>query len=322
MKELIAYLVATSGLPETEIAPLVTKEGKIVDDLAPAIAKLQTAFQNKLTAIDTAHATALKEREDNFHGKGLSEGTAKVEAAVRSIYGLDTKLAGDALLAKLRETKGTPPKELTPDDILRHPAHIDEVTRLQTAHATALSTKEQEFTAFKGQVEKQQKFGTVWQQAEALIDKLPSGMASDPALRTAQKQLLRKEIEAGAYEPQMAADGSPRIVVLDGQAPKKDANGNLVSFEAEVTGVVQRFFGLNTTGEKGSPGGGAGGDAGGAGAGGGGGAATYKPEDKQWVGAVPKTAAELDRILLDRSLPAAVRMDASAQFEKAQGATS
>lgn len=223
------------------------------DEKAEAILAMEDAEQTTaILELDKVRVAKFKDLETKAHDKGHQKAKAeelkKIEAKMRSKYGIDDEaLEGDDLLdaidAKIEEAKakGSKSKDLTEDAIKTHPVYVNAMK----AASKAVIEKEAEWQ--KKFEERETTYGRSERQANAkayarkMLDELNPVLPKNSTVANNLLELYAKKFEQFDYDFQ--DDGDAIIKTGDDYSkPYEDAHGKPVSFKEMTKQFASEFF--------------------------------------------------------------------------------
>lgn len=303
LKDIIALLEEASGLPKTALASFVKEDGSINEEADKALlTQAREGFAKKLK--DAGETTKEKGKElfNQGYAKAKGEVLNQYEDELASDLGIDGKLRGKELLAAIKATKGgASTGTITKDEIEKHPFYLDTLENLKKEHGEALKALQGDFEKFKTGVEQEKVHAEVWNRALPIIDESKPAYSEAAAVKEFQMKAIREGI-LGDHKFEIQGD---RIVVLDKDGKlAKDNLGNAIQFNDLVVGAVSTRVGTMASDKRESAGVKPGQKA--------------PPKEGAWKGEVPKTQADLNKILTDRTFSTAEKAAAQEAFKSSQ----
>lgn len=299
------------------------QDGDIDEILNSSADDAHEAAQTAILDKDAARITELKKPKDgqsfqDGYKKAKSEVLTQFEKDLREKYEIeDDKLIGVDLVEAVvaARSKGAKPKELTDDDVKRHPVYqsLDKATKkqikdLETDYTGKLAEKDKESA-------RNQTFSTVSEKVMEVFTALNPVIPGNPKVAANLQKTFLDRFRGFEYEIQ---DNGKRILVSKDGKLLEDGHGHSLDFDALIKEQAAELFefkannGGQNAGNGGKGGSGGTGGTGGA-AGGASGGAPAKGYPAGWV--VPKTFAELNTLVNDSTKPIAERLQAKDQWD-------
>ncbi|GAB3303639.1 hypothetical protein [Hymenobacter tenuis] len=239
-EKLIGILAAAAGVVETEVAELIkTAEG--VDTLS-----------------DHLEAKISKVRDD-ADKRATKKTRTEVEKALKSAGIADASFADlpAAIEALQTQASTTATKDLSDDQLLKHPSVVKELNKLRSAQEQAIESARQEerqkLEAQRQAFTKQQTDAKVRQEVERFITEYDPNFSPDPARAARQREKLVNDLVAqGGY--QLSEDGtSVQLIDADGNLLTGKMN-NPVKLADRVREYAEDLYGLPLSTDRQSPG--------------------------------------------------------------------
>jgi hypothetical protein len=193
---------------------------------------------------DAARITALKTPKagttfQDGYKKGKSEVLSEFEKDLKEKFDIESDAQGIELVEAVisSKVKAGKPKDLTDDDIKRHPVYQN----LEKTSKKALADKETEFTTKLTEQEKgfkkAQTFQTVGEKALTVLDSLNPVLSSNPKVAATQRKTFLDQFKGFEFEIQ----GDRVLVSKDGKL-LEDGHGHSMEFDALVKQNAADYF--------------------------------------------------------------------------------
>lgn len=219
-------------------------DGDIDEILNSSEDNAQDASLATILEKDAARITALKKPvtgqtfQDGYK-KGKSEVLSEFEKELKEKFDIESDAQGlelvDAVVAT--KVKAGKPKDLTDDDIKRHPVY----QTLEKVSKKTLADKETEFTTKLTEQEKNfkksQDFQTVGEKALTVLDSLNPVYSTNPKVAATQRKTFLDQFRGFEFEIQ----GDRILVSKDGKL-LEDGHGHSMDFDALVKQNAGDYF--------------------------------------------------------------------------------
>jgi len=199
-----------------------------------------------LEADATRVATLTKPKEGQTfadgHKKGTKEALEKLEKSVKEKFGVEADVTGLELIEKVIEEKtagagGAKPKDLTDDDVRKHPAYINREKELnralkdqETDYKTQLSQKDTEFT-------RKETIGKAQAKAMEVLEGLKPVYSKNPTIAQNIKNTFLQSLTG--YDFDITDSG---ITIMKDGKVVTDSHGNNLSFDELVKTNAGSYF--------------------------------------------------------------------------------
>lgn len=197
----------------------------------------------KLLDVDAARITSItnasKDANKEHYSRGKKETMTDFEKSLKEKFPSlkDSDAKGVDLVAAIVEANSKE-KEITDNDILKHPTYQALEQRLKSEKESEVTRVTNEFAAFKTNVEKGKVLETVESKLFSLRDSLGAVIpqSKDRALRTEQN--LRRDLQDFTFE--VSENGS--VLVLQDGKVLQDAHGNTKDFESFAKEQISGYY--------------------------------------------------------------------------------
>jgi len=229
IKELLELVLTQTGtLSKDGVAGLFEPDGSLKADAQTTI----------LNADKTRVATLKKAGFDEGHGKAKRETFDAFEKQLKEKFGVDADKTGVELVEAIVNEKVGKAGTVTEEQVKSHKAYLDLKESQDKAVKEAAKTVQQQFDAYKSQVENEKVVTQVKQRALSKLDSLNPILPEDAAKATKQKELFLKEVAAGRYR----IEGEKVILMKEDGTDLTDEHGNRVDFEKHVETSAASIF--------------------------------------------------------------------------------
>lgn len=233
------------NMTEEELKPLITDaEGNLLDNAADILLEK-----------DKARVQKFKDERTKYHDDGFKKAEKQYKTHAEEVFKKKTGYDGsednfeamfDAWYEKLKtDNKGK--KEVTEDDIKKHPLYIDLETK--SIPKAKYDELQQAFDQFKTQSQRQAVMDTVTSRAWDVVAARNPILSENQTVAETRKRDFLSKFGAFDYELQ---DG--RIIVVKDGKRLEDAHGNLKTFEAFTNEMAEMNFDFRAQEDKGNAG--------------------------------------------------------------------
>ena len=244
---LLGFLTKAYNRTEDEIASLIFNGDELKEN----------ALQS-LIDLDAQKVKRLKEENtkmfDNGYKKAQKEVLTDYEKKLKTTFGVEEELIGDDLINKIKETataqgKGKV-KELTDDEIKKHPTFLDYERKWKKEKEEAVTAKENEFVTFRSQIERSEKINKVRARANDIFGVMKPILPADVTKAEKQKILFFKQFDEYDYE---ISNDKDIFMIKDGKR-LENSNGYPILLDDFVKERIQDVYELQKQDAKGGTG--------------------------------------------------------------------
>lgn len=298
-KAILTGLLGTAyKMPAEEIAELLDKSDDQLDE-KEVLGALKQKDKERISALGT-------ERFNDGHKKAEGKIRTQVEADIKKTFGIESDKVGEELLTEIFEaTKAKQPggktKELSDDDVKRHPVYI----QLETNSRKLLEDTTKEFQDKLKTIEteqtKKEARAAFREKLSKQFDELKPILSSDPEKAKNQKADFLAKFDEYDFE-----EVEGKIIISKGGRIEEDEHGHKKSLDVFVKSTAEKYFDFTKAEERSSTGGGSGNEGG------------SGKDKKPYTGVAPKNKEEYNTMISDSSKPLedrlAIRENFSQQF--------
>lgn len=286
-KAILTGLLGTAfNLPADEVAELLNKTDEEIDSNEV----LKTLREKDKERVSTLRKTGF---DDGFK-KAEKKIKTEVEAKLKTKFEIDSEKEGDDLLDEIFEAAkpkaAGKPKDLTDDDVKRHPAYVSMENQFKKQVEDQKKTFEEQISTKEKEYQKKEVFTSVGKKALEIFEGLNPILSSDATKAANQKSDLLNKFSGFEFE---MVEG--KVIISKEGKVLEDEHGHKVDFEKFVKSTAEKFFDFKAAEDR-SPA-----DAGKD--------DKNKPPTKTaFTGAMPKTKEEYVTAISDPKVPLADRI--------------
>jgi hypothetical protein len=237
------------NIPAGELSELLKKtDEELTDDEVEAIAtRLKKQYASILTTINTTN-----NREKEKLNEGMRRKAEEFEKALRTSFGVDSEKQGQELIDEIvthvnskPDTKG---KQLTDDDIKKHPAFIRAESEYKKQLREAQEQAEKSVNDLKADYQRKDVFSKVSKEALARFDEMRPVLSDDPKRAQAQRDLLLEKLGSYDFEE---VDG--KFIPLKEGRKVENEFGHTLEFPDLVKNTASLYFDFKVAEDRQAP---------------------------------------------------------------------
>jgi hypothetical protein len=291
LKVLRAYLAKAYKMSDGDIDAILEASKDDQDALMAALLE-----KDKQRVADLKKPTQGQTFQDGYK-KAKAEVLTEFENSIKEKYGIDSDANGVELVEALvtEKTKGAKPKDLTEDDVKKHPAYQSAEKAFKAQLKQTQTEWEQKLTDTTNQFKKQEVFGSVRDKALGILQGMNPALPTNPKVAATIQNTFLDSLKSYEFDIQ---DNGARVVVMKDGKVVDDGHGHSLDFEKLVKDQAGNFFEFKANNGGGNAGNGAPNSGGAAGAQGAGGKAYPAGITK------PTNWEELNKVVNDQSIKA------------------
>lgn len=299
-KAILLELCRTAlNLPAGELTELETKTEEELNETEVGT-KIKEHYRSIIGSINK---TADLKLDEKFKA-GQRKKAEEFEKLLKEKFSVESELQGDELVdeifAGVSSKPGDKAKELTPDDVKKHPEYVRMETDFKKQLKTEKETAQKSITELKAQYQGKEVFAKVAAKAIEIFEAMKPVLSDDPKKAAAQKQVLLDRLQGYQYEE---VEGK-FIVSKDGKVVE-NTFGHKAEFEDLVKEIGETYFDFRKAEDRESPNGDK---------------AKQKQDDSKnkstYTGKFPKDESEYLKMQNDSNIPLKDRIAINDYWEK------
>lgn len=244
---LLGFLTKAYNRTEDEIAPLLYDGDELKENALQSLIDLDAQKVKRLKEDNT-------KMFDNGYKKAQKEVLTDYEKKLKTTFAIEEELIGDDLINKIKETSSTQGKvkvkELTDDDIKKHPTFLDSERKWKKDKEEAVLAKENEFITFKNQIARSEKINKVRSRANDIFGVMKPILPADVTKAERQKALFLNQFDEYDYE---ITNEKEIFMIKDGKR-LENTNGYPILFDDFVKERISDVYELQKQDAKGGTG--------------------------------------------------------------------
>lgn len=276
-KELLsAFLSQTLKMDESGVASLYNEAGELRSEALDELLKLDVERVSKLKP-------DVEKIKNDQYKKGVAEGLGKLEKDFKEKTGFISEKLGVELFLDYAAEQAKANSKITDDVIKKHPVYITALDKLKQEREDAIKAEQEKFNQFQQELSKKETFNSVSKKAMELFLSWNPVLSPDQLKAKNQINDFVEKLKNADYDIQ----GEKIIITKEGKL-LEDGHGNMVEFDKFVRGIADTYYDFHKSDPKGSPNNGNQGQ--------------QKPTGGSTI-VVPKSEAEYNKVILDKSIP-------------------
>jgi hypothetical protein len=286
-KAIITGLLTTAlqQVPE-ELAELLEKSDENEIDEKEVLRIFREKDKERVSGLKkTAHDDGYKKAEKKIK--------SEVEDLLKSKFEVDSDKQGEELIEEILETAGKKSDgkkggEVTEDVVKKHPAYLSLESQLKKQEKSIKDQYEQKIQELQKQFSREKTGATVSNKALEIFEGLNPVLSTDAAKAANQKRTFVSRFTSMDWEN---VDGEFYAIGEDGKR-KEDEHGHAITLTKLVKAEAEQLYDFKAASERSSPG--------------------EKDKGKDdgksaYAGKLPKSQAEYEKMMNDRTIPLADR---------------
>jgi len=233
-KLLRALLAKAYKMQETEIDSLLDESTTDADG------------ETQITNLDKSRIAELSKPKQgqtfqDGYKKAKSEVLTQLEKDVKEKYSIESDATGIELFDFLinEKSKGGKPKELTEDDVRRHPVYQNAEKLHKQALKETNTTWETKYAERENQYKKIETFGMVSKKAQEILNSMNPVLSANPTVAANVQNAFLSNLQNFEYEIQ---DNGSRIIAMKDGKIVEDGHGHTLDFEKLVKDTASGYF--------------------------------------------------------------------------------
>lgn len=276
-KELLsAFLSQTLKMDESGVASLYNEAGEVKPEALDTLLKLD------IEKVARLKPDVEKIKIDQYK-KGVSDSLTKLEKEFKEKTGFVSDKLGVELFLDYAAEQAKSTSRVTEDVIKKHPVYITALDKLKQEREEAIKAEQEKLTQFQQELSKKETFNSVSKKAVELFLSFNPVLSPDQLKAKNQINDFVEKLKNADYDIQ----GEKIIITKEGKL-LEDGHGNRVEFDKFVRGIADTYYDFHKSDPKNSPNNGNQGQ--------------QQPRNGSTV-VVPKSEAEYNKVILDKSIP-------------------
>lgn len=280
-KAILTGLLGTAyQMSSEEIAELLDKSDDQIDE-KEVIKSLKEKDKDRVSNLK-------KGSFDDGYKKAEKKVKTEVEKTLKSKFEIDSDKEGDDLLDEILESSkpkedGKKPKDLTDDDVKKHPVFVQMETNFKKQLDETKNSYEEKLSQKEKEYRKKDVFQNVSQKALEIFEGLNPILSSDASKAANQKSDFVAKLNGYDFE-----NVEGRIIISKDGKVLEDEHGHKVDFEKFVKSTAEKYYDFKAAEDRSAAG-----------------EKNKSANDgkSSFSGQMPKTKEEYQRMISDTSIP-------------------